>query len=358
MRVSRLVPVFLAVAGVCGVPSEAVARRRRPPPTTPDPNPNPTPDPNANPNGTTPPTGTEDPNGSMNFSTTDTQNPQPDPNANTQNPTGTNTSTDPSGLGGIGGEDVRARRLPFTETIASIQQIYALRNRRFELQPTANFSLNDPYVSHTGFGLAANFWITNVLAVGLNFIWFQGLNSRSDVDFRVARSANLVVPVNEYQMAAAANFSYVPVYGKFLMFNRFIFHWDLYVAAGVGFIRTRPIPVVDPEVRVFNYDFRILFNATVGLRVFFNRWIGIVGELHNYIYLEALENRQIADLDRPVTTQSGMTAACGSPNGPVCNSRQDPNTWIRERNAITDNVMLSVGLTVFLPVGVHYRLQK
>jgi len=241
-----------------------------------------------------------------------------------------------SGLEGIGGADVRAQRHPLNEQIWAVQQIYALRNRRFELQPSVGVSLNDPYVSHTGFGLAANYWVTNVLAVGANFVWFQGLNSRSDLDVRVARSAQLVVPVNEYQLAGALNFSYVPVYGKFLMFNRFIFHWDIYLLAGVGVMRTRPIAVVDPEVRTFDHDWRIMFNAGAGVRVFVNRWFGVFGELRNYIYPERLERTEIA----PTETE-----------------RRDPSTWYGS-NSITDNVMAQVGITVFLPFSVDYRLLK
>jgi outer membrane beta-barrel protein len=287
--------------------------------------------------------------------TSDEANQPATPDANAQTPPAGDTGTpaaggDTGGLEGIGGADVRAQQHPLHENIYAVQQIYALRNRRLELQPTVGISLNDPYVSHTGFGLAANYWVTNVLAVGANFMWFEGLNGRSDVDYHVARSANLVVPVNEYQMEAALNFSYVPVYGKFLMFNRFIFHWDLYLVAGVGVMRTRPIPVFDPEVRTntgsFDYDWRIQFNAGVGLRVFVNRWFGIVGELRNYIYPEALENPVIAH-DQPVARGQQ----------PVMGSRQDPSTWLGP-SSVTDNVMVQVGVTIFLPPGVNYRLLK
>jgi hypothetical protein len=71
-----------------------------------------------------------------------------------------------------------------------VQQIYALRNHRFEINPSANFSLNDPYVAHTGFGLSMNYWISNVLAVGVTGVFFQGLNASSDVNYFVGRSAD------------------------------------------------------------------------------------------------------------------------------------------------------------------------
>jgi outer membrane beta-barrel protein len=282
--------------------------------------------------------------GSMTFTTDEaTQTP---PTQEQQPPTGGEAAPggESVGLTGIGGEDVRAQRHPLTESIYAVQQIYALRNRRLEIQPTVAMSLNDPYVSHTGIGLGVNYWVTNVLAVGASFMWNQGLNGRADLDFRVARSAGLVVPINEYQMAAALNFSYVPVYGKFLMFNRFIFHWDLYLVAGVGLMRTRPIAVVDPEVRSFNYYNNVMFNAGVGVRVFVNRWLGIVGELRNYVYSEPLENTLIAP---------EMCLA----SEPSCQPRRNPATW-QVGNALTDNVMAQVGITIFLPFSVSYRLQK
>lgn len=252
-----------------------------------------------------------------------------------------------TGLEGIGGADVRAQAHPLSERIWAVQQVYALRNRRFEFTPTAGFSLNDPYVSHPGLGVGANFWITNVLAVGANFMWFQGLNGRSDVDLRVARSARLAVPVNEYQMAAALNFTYVPLYGKFLMFNRFIFHWDMYLVAGVGIQRTRPIAVIDPEIRVFDsFNTSIMFNAGIGVRVFVSRWLAITGEVRNYVYPEPLENTEIRP-DRPVPV--GGT--------PAPDTRQDPSSWIGQTR-LTDNVMVQVGLSFFLPFSVTYRLQK
>jgi outer membrane beta-barrel protein len=265
------------------------------------------------------------------------------------------------GLDGVGGPEVRAQARPINERIFAVQQIYALRNRRFELQPTVGISLNDPYVSHTGLGLAANYWITNVLAAGANFMFNQPFNGRSDVDLRASRSIGLVVPINEYQLLAQANFTYVPVYGKFLMFNRFIFHYDFYLMAGVGITRTRPIPVVDPEVRRFDWQTAILFNAGIGLRVFFNRWIGFVAEIRNYIYPERLESLRIGTPGVPDPPPADAMAPCqmaaGMGTGPLCGSRYDPATWFGQTQ-LTDNVMIQVGLTMMFPFNPSFRLQK
>jgi outer membrane beta-barrel protein len=265
------------------------------------------------------------------------------------------------GLDGVGGPEVRAQARQMSERIFAVQQIYALRNRRFELQPTVGVSLNDPFVSHTGIGLAANYWITNVLAVGANFLFNQPFNARADVDLRSARSIGLVVPINEYQLLAQANFTYVPVYGKFLMFNRFIFHYDFYLMAGVGMTRTRPIAVVDPEVRRFDWQTAIMFNAGLGVRVFVNRWIGFVAELRNYVYPERLESLTISgareDNIPPIDASAPCRESGAMANGPICGSRYDPATWLGS-NALTDNVMIQVGLTMMFPFNPAYRLQK
>jgi outer membrane beta-barrel protein len=222
------------------------------------------------------------------------------------------------------------------EEIFAVQQVYALRINRVEVMPSASFTLNDPFVSHTGVGLGLNYWWTNVLALGLNFIWYEGLEAESELGFQVRRSTRLSVPINQYQFAAHLNFTYVPVYGKFSMFNEFIFQYDAYIVGGVGLMRTRPVPVIDPEVRRFDFDIRIAFNLGIGLRVFVTRWLAIFAEIRDYMYLEQLENLSVA----------------------LGEQRTDPTTWTQSSLAFTNNVTAHLGLTFFLPPDFEYRLPR
>ncbi len=314
----------LLTAALLGAPSQLLAQPR-----------------NAQP---TPPAGGDD--GAMTFGA-DEAAAQPTEPA-TPTPSGSGDSPLPSLT--VPGGEVAAQRHRLVEDIYAVQRIYALRNHRFEINPSANFSLNDPYVQHTGFGLSLNYWISNVLAVGLTGVFFQGLNTTSDVNYFVGRSAELVVPINEYQLAAAVNFSYVPLYGKFSMFNRFIFHWDMYLTAGVGIMRTRPIAAVDPEVRSFDWNTRILFDAGIGFRVFVSPSVAITTELRNFIYPELLENTSTNLPETGMGANGQLTTTCAR-------CRRNPANWTSE-SALTDNVMLSVGLTVFLPFSVTYHLPK
>lgn len=222
------------------------------------------------------------------------------------------------------------------EEIYAVQQIYALRLNRVEVSPSYSATLNDPFISHNGLGLGLNYWFTNVLAVGANFIWYQGLENDSEINFQVRRSTRLAVPVNQYQLGAHLAFTYVPIYGKFAMFNEFIFQYDLYVLGGVGIMRTRPLPVVDPEVRSFDFDIRVAFNVGIGLRVFITRWLAIFAEVRDYMYLEQLESLDVALGQR----------------------RSDPSTWTQSSPAFVNNVTTHIGLTFFLPFDFEYHLPR
>jgi outer membrane beta-barrel protein len=233
------------------------------------------------------------------------------------------------------GEDNLPREKEIAEKIYAVQRMYVLRNGRFELIPSIAFTVNDPYVSHPALSGGLNYWVTNVLAVGANFLWYQGLESESKLDFSVRRSTRLAVPITEYQMGGHLNFTYVPVYGKFEMFNDSIFQWDAYLIGGVGLLRTRPVAVVDPAVRSFDFDWRVAFNVGIGLRVFITKWLSAFGELRDYMYLEKLENLQVSLSDR-----------------------EGRNTWIDPNATLTNNVTAHLGLTMFFPFTFEYRYPK
>ncbi|MEC7522626.1 MAG: outer membrane beta-barrel domain-containing protein [Myxococcota bacterium] len=241
-----------------------------------------------------------------------------------------------------GGEEVDTttdrptRTTEAREEIFAVQQIYALRINRVEISPSFAATLNDPFVSHPAIAIGLNYWWTNVLAIGANFLWYEGLENESDLNFFVRRSTRLAVPVSAYQFGAHLAFTYVPLYGKFAMFNEFIFQWDAYIVGGVGIMRTRPVPVVDPEIRNFDYDIRVAFNLGVGIRVFVSRWLAVFAEFRDYMYLEQLEALQVA----------------------LGEDRSNPQTWTQGDPAFTQNVTVHLGLTFFFPFEFEYQLPR
>ena len=242
---------------------------------------------------------------------------------------------------GLGDDVERAPRQTETvEEVYAVQQIYALRLNRVEFAPSASFTLNDPYIAHPAAGVALNYWFTNVLALGVNFNWFQWgppQNRESDLNFFVRRSTRLGIPVNEWQLGAYLNFTYVPFYGKFAVFNEFIFQWDAYIVGGVGIMRTRPIPVIDPEIRQFDFQNRVAFNLGIGIRIFLSRFFGVFIEFRDYAFLEKFENLEVAvEGDR----------------------RANPDTWLSDSTTFSNNATVQVGLTIFFPFTFEYNLPK
>ena len=235
-----------------------------------------------------------------------------------------------------GAEEAREHHAEVVEEVYVVQQIYALRNGRLELAPSIAFTVNDQYMSHNSLAAALNLWITNVLAVGANLLWYQGFENESLLNFSIRRSTRLAVPITEYQLGAHLNFTYVPIYGKFSMFNEYLFQYDSYLIGGVGMMRTRPVAVVDPAIRNFSFDWRVSFNVGVGIRVFVTRYLTFFAELRDYIYLERLENLSVA-------------------LGP---GRPNPDTWIDQTNTLTNNVAIHLGLTLFFPFTFEYTKPK
>ncbi|MET0343497.1 MAG: outer membrane beta-barrel domain-containing protein [Polyangiales bacterium] len=225
-----------------------------------------------------------------------------------------------------------------SEEIYAVQQVYALRNNRLEILPSFGFTLNDPFVSHPNLGVGLNYWITNVLAVGANLNWYQGLESESELNFHVRRSARLGTRPTEFQFGASLNMTYVPVYGKFSMFRRYIFQWDAYLMGGIGIMRTRPVPVVDPQIRSFDYTYKLsILNPALGLRVFLSKWLTVFAEMRVYPYLEKLENLRV-----------GLGDA----------ARNDKDRWLDDSSTLVFNVVTSIGMSIYFPFTFDYKLPK
>jgi outer membrane beta-barrel protein len=220
------------------------------------------------------------------------------------------------------------------EQVFAVQQLFVLRRHRLEVQPFWQVPLNDQFVGHSGPGLGLNFWITNVLAAGVNGNYYEPFNSDSEFNFQTRRAARVSVPLTEYQWNANLNFTYTPVIGKFAGFGDFIFQYDAYVVGGVGLISTRPIPVIDPDNRGFDWETKVAFNAGIGLHIFFNRWLAATLEVRDYVFNDKLENTSISET-----------------------APQDQSTWTGETQ-LTNNVQAQLGISIFFPFSFEYRLPK
>lgn len=230
----------------------------------------------------------------------------------------------------------------------AVQRVYALRYRRWEIVPRFGFSMNDQFVTHYSFDGQLNWYITDVLALGLEVKWFYQ-NPESDVNFYTQRSFRVSVPINEYLLGIYLNFSYVPIYGKFAIFNRWILHWDTFIVGGLGVTSTRPIAVIDAEFRNFeDWNWNITFNIGLGGRIFIRRWLAIFAEVRLYGFPQPLEDRNIAPL-----SDCNSSDLCGDT---WSDQRANPETWTDEDGEFAINVMTQIGISFFLPPTFEYQL--
>lgn len=233
--------------------------------------------------------------------------------------------------------------------IWAVQQAYVLRDGRFELTPTYGVSLNDPFVTHNAFGLKFGWYITEVLGIAASFQWYHWLQVESDDNFYIPRSFRLVVPINEYQFGVNLHFSYVPLYGKLAIFRKWIFHWDCFVEGGVGLLHTRPIPVVDPDVRTFDFAIQVAANVGIGVRIFLTKFVAIYAQFVDFIYLEQLESRTVAPEEGDPLPDGRRQERAGS--------RTDPKTWLG-KSVFTNHMALFVGASIFFPFTFEYKYPK
>jgi outer membrane beta-barrel protein len=202
-----------------------------------------------------------------------------------------------------------------------------LKSGRLELFPYTGVSLNDVLIRHYAFGGELNYYLSDVFSVGLEGQYY--LKERTDRESLVGLQYNRVATLNRYLFAGSLNFGYVPGYGKFSLFNKYIIHWDLFVQGGVGLIQTEIIPRVLGDA-VFKNN-RIMPNVGAGTRLFVSNWLTFNVALKDYIF---------NDLFEPTDRVRGEAIA---------------QVQSRASSQLVQNIMLYAGIGLYLPTSFQYR---
>lgn len=160
-----------------------------------------------------------------------------------------------------------------------------LKVRRLELLPTWGITMNDNIIRHIQFAGAINYFLTDVLAVGVEGQYYiKDLREPYDL---VARQARRLPTVNQYNFGAALNFHYVPIYGKFAIFDEHIIHWETFFTAGVGFTQSEVIPR-DPAFQPFK-NFLITPNVGASMRFFVTKFLTVNLGIRDYVFVDKFE---------------------------------------------------------------------
>jgi outer membrane beta-barrel protein len=203
-----------------------------------------------------------------------------------------------------------------------------LKYHRVELVPTFNLTVNNTLVRTFGFGGIVNFFLSEAMAIGLeaNYLQPQILQQYGDRGLQ-----DRVLPaINRYFWNASINFSYVPIYGKFALFNRYIFQWEAYLEGGLGAMESQWIPR-DPADKPAT-NFLAQGHVGLGTRLFLTKWLVIHAYIKDYLFSDKYE------------PANRMTTAL--PTQPSSSSR------------FVDNVVFGVGIGMFLPTGFDYKFTR
>ncbi|HWO22881.1 MAG TPA: outer membrane beta-barrel domain-containing protein [Kofleriaceae bacterium] len=203
-----------------------------------------------------------------------------------------------------------------------------LKSRRTELYPFAGTTMNDNMIRHYALGGELAYYLTDVLAVGVEGIYYQA-GFREPFDL-VARQARRLPTVNQYNWSAALNFHYVPVYGKFALLDRRLVTWEIAFTAGIGAGQSEVIPR-DTKFPGFT-NLLIQPNIGASMRFFITKWLTVNAGMRDYIFYDKFE-----PTDRAVGMNETAAEAKAEADG-----------------ALINNVMFQIGVSFWLPTSFEY----
>ena len=237
-------------------------------------------------------------------------------------------------LAATGSDTSAVQNGPVTKTPVSWRDIVVvirkpfLKVRRTELNPYFGVTMNDNMIRHETFGGELAYWLTDVLAIGVEGMYY--IHSFEDPYDLVARQARRLPTVNQYNWSTALDFHYVPVYGKFAVLDRKLIQWEVGFTAGIGVGQSEVIPR-DKTYPGFT-NLLIQPNVGVNMRFFLTKWLTVNFGLRDYIFVDKFE-----PVDRSATN--------------------DPTASEAKANAtsqLINNIMFQIGFSFWLPTSFEY----
>lgn len=235
----------------------------------------------------------------------------------------------------IAGQTTNAvKATPIKKTPLSWQDIVVvirkpfLKVRRTELLPFVGTTMNDNMIRHYTLGGELAYYLTDVLAVGVEGLYYVH-SFREPFDL-VARQARRLPTINEYNWSAALDFHYVPVYGKFAIFDHSLVTWEALFTAGIGAGQSQVVPR-DTKFPGFT-NLLIMPNVGASMRFFLSKWLTISLGIRDYVFYDHFEPKNRTDMMYP-TAATAKDHADGS---------------------LINNVMFQIGVSFWLPTTFEY----
>ncbi|MEO8840907.1 MAG: outer membrane beta-barrel domain-containing protein [Kofleriaceae bacterium] len=223
--------------------------------------------------------------------------------------------------------EVKKTPLSWKDIVVVIRKPF-LKIRRTELNPFVGTTMNDNMIRHETIGGELSYWLTDVLAVGVEGLYY--VHSFEEPYDLIARQARRLPTVNQYNWSTALDFHYVPVYGKFAVLDHKLITWEAAFTAGIGVGQSEVVPR-DKAFPGFT-NFLIQPNIGVGMRFFLAKWLTVNLGIRDYLFIDKFEPTNRSTMMN--TTAEQAKAAADS--------------------AFVNNIMFQIGLSFWLPTSFEY----
>ncbi len=177
-------------------------------------------------------------------------------------------------------------------SIRVVQQRPFLRSTRFELQLMGGLGINDVLFQHFSAVANGRFHLSERFSLGATYAHYfaDEASTFSEVTDRFE-----VFPERALtRWYAGADFAWIPIFGKYALFDEAVVHFDLYTIVGGGVTRTSKSDDLKPTGTI-----------GVGWRLITTRWLAFVVELRDHIYVEKYNQRE--ELVNNVVGQVGLS---------------------------------------------------
>ena len=161
--------------------------------------------------------------------------------------------------------------------IAVIQPRPVLVKHRLEVMPRFGATFNDPLISQFHLGGSAYYHISERIHVGATFEWydFGDFGGPTEAYDNLIRASSTIPEIAPLTYFTSLDVGWVPINGKFALFDALIVYFDYYGVLGAGVVDS----VGDPHPAL---------TLAIGQRIFITDWLALLVELRDRAYFEPL----------------------------------------------------------------------
>jgi len=193
-------------------------------------------------------------------------------------------------------------RRKFKDKIHVVQKKPVLQKKRVELVPHFGVSVNDPLYRAVRAGVNVNYNISERLFVGGLFDWYDFGNALGGqtTQYELASDQTQTIPDGPViNWAGGVEVGFVPIFGKFAIFNSGIVFYDVTVTAGALWVNDETIvsPVSTPGIGG---------TFSIATHVFLNEWFSVNLELRETAFGTQPQGAASGVLGHVVTTSLGV----------------------------------------------------